>query len=194
MTQPAGFAAQDNRTDMEIPVFWASANIDPPWQFEIWLEQFLMSVTVKENVHPEHMLEEPKDILEEHPPRPETPRDGENEDAARARYLRDKLARDRVILENEERRTRSPKVGHNVFYNVVQKKLVSRLFLFLGTEGKNNFYRKIHTPKSHKMSFRDIAELAAVSFQKVKCVTYERLNFSHECKNQGKHWRHSMQR
>ena len=66
MTQPAGFAAQDNRTDMEIPVFWASANIDPPWQFRIWFEQFLMAVTVKENVNPEVKLEEPKDILENH--------------------------------------------------------------------------------------------------------------------------------
>ena len=60
------------------------------------------------------MLEEPKDILEEPPPRPETPREGENEAATIARNVRDKLARDRV--ENEERRTRGPRVGHNVFY------------------------------------------------------------------------------
>ena len=109
MAQPAGFAAQDNRTDMGIPVFWASANLDPPWQFKIWFEQFLMAVTVKENVNPEIILEEPKDILEEPPPRPETPRDGENEDARNARILRDKLAMDRVVLENEERKTRGPR-------------------------------------------------------------------------------------
>ena len=72
MAQPAGFAAQDNRTDMGIPVFWASANLDPPWNFKIWFQQFLMAVTVKENVNPEIILEEPKDILEEPPPRPET--------------------------------------------------------------------------------------------------------------------------
>ena len=136
MAQPAGFAAQDNRTDMGIPVFWASANLDSPWQFKIWFEQFLMAVTVKENVNPEIILEEPKDILEEPPPRPETPREGEKEDARNARTLRDKLARDRVLMKNEDRRTRGPRVGHNVFYNEVQKKLVSRLFLSLGTEGK----------------------------------------------------------
>ena len=174
MAQPAGFAAQDNRTDMGIPVFWASANLDPPWQFKIWFEQFLMTVTVKENVNPEIILEEPKDILEEPPPRPETPREGETEAATIARNLRDKLARDRVLLENEERRTRGPGVGHNVFYNEVQKKLVSRLFLSLGTDGKKRFLQKNPHVEISKMSFREITELAEVSFQKVKCVTYER--------------------
>ena len=126
MAQPAGFAAQDNRMVMVIPVFWSSANLDPPRQFKIWFEQFLMAVIVKENVNPEVMFEEPKNISEELPPQPETPLIGDNEAATIARNLRDKLARDRVMLENEERRTRGPRVGHNVFYNEVQKKLVSR--------------------------------------------------------------------
>ena len=56
MAQPAGFAAQDNRTDMGIPVFWASANLDPPLQFKIWFQQFLMTGAVKKNVNPEVML------------------------------------------------------------------------------------------------------------------------------------------
>ena len=173
MAQPAGFAAQDNRTDMEIPVFWASANLNPPWQFKIWFEPFLMAVTVKENVNPKIILEEPKDILEEPPPRPETPRDGETVDATTARNLRDKLARDRVLLEKEERRTRGPRVGHNVFYNEVQKKLVSRLLLSLGTEGKKRVLQKNAHAEKSEMSFKEIFELAEVSFQKVKSVTYE---------------------
>ena len=59
MAQPAEFSAQDNHTDLVIPVFWASVNLNPPWQFKIWLVQILMAV--KENVNPEIMLE----ILEE---------------------------------------------------------------------------------------------------------------------------------
>ena len=74
-----------------------------------------LAVTVKENVNPEVMLEEPKDILEEPPPRPETLREGDNEAATIARNFRDKLARDRVRLENDERRTRGRRVGHYVF-------------------------------------------------------------------------------
>ena len=133
-----------------------------------------MAVTVKQNVNPEVILEALKDILEKPPPRPETPREGETEAATTARNLRDKLASDRVMLENEERRTRGPRVGHNVLYNEVQKKLVSRLFLSLGTEGKKRFLQKNPHVEISKMSFRDITELAEVSFQKVKCVKYER--------------------
>ena len=146
MAQPAGFSAQYNCTDMGKPVFWATAKLDPPWQLKIWFEQFLRALTVKENVNPEVILEDPKDILEEQPPRPETPRDGENEAAKTAKNLRDELATDRVMLENEERRTRGPRVGHNVYYNEVQKKLVSRLFLSLGTEGKKRFLQKNGKP------------------------------------------------
>ena len=56
MAKPARFAAQDNRISMGIPVFWASANLNPPWEFSIWFEQFLITVTVKENVNQEVML------------------------------------------------------------------------------------------------------------------------------------------
>ena len=44
------------------------------------------------------MLEDPKDILEE-PPRPETPREGDNEAVTTARNVRDKLARSRDVRE-----------------------------------------------------------------------------------------------
>ena len=76
MAQPAGFSVQDNRTGMGIPVFWASANLDPPWQFKIWSEQFPMAITVKEKVNPKIMLEDPKKILGEPPLRPEPPEMG----------------------------------------------------------------------------------------------------------------------
>ena len=46
----------------------------------------------------------------------------------------DRLLRDKIILENEERRELGPKVGHNVFYNEVQKRLTSQFFLALGTD------------------------------------------------------------
>ena len=75
MAQPAGsgFTAQYNRTDMGIPVFWASANSDPLWNFETWFDQFPLAVTVKENVDPEVMLEERKVVLEEPLPVAEPP-------------------------------------------------------------------------------------------------------------------------
>ena len=174
MAQSAGFIAQDNRTDMGIAVFWTTANSDPPWNFKVWFDQFLMAVTVKENVNPEVILEDPKPVLEEPELRPETPREGENAAATAAREARDRLLRDRVAAENEERRERGPKVGHNIYYNEVQKRLVSRLFLVFGTEGKKRFVQKNPHVEISKLEFKGMVRLAKETFEKSQSITYER--------------------
>ena len=102
------------------------ANSDPPRNFKNLLDQFLLAVTVKENVDPEVLLEDPKPVLKEPVPRPETPRENEDVQAVTDRKARDRLARDRVLLENEKRRARGPNVGHNVYYHEVQKRVASR--------------------------------------------------------------------
>ena len=185
MAQTAGsdFTAQDNRTDMGILVFWASANSDPPWNFETWFDQFLLAVTVKENVDPEVMLEEPNVVLEEPLPVPEPPVQNEDAPAVAEREARNRLARDRVVLENEERVMRGPKVGHNVFYHEVGKRLTSQFFLALGAEGKKKFIQKNPHTEISKLGFREIVRFAKISFEKTKCITYERYKLfarSHE--------------
>ena len=91
---------------------------------------------MKENVSPEIILEDPKGKVEELEPRPETPRTSDDANAVAAHEARDTMMRDRMATENEERRERGPKVGHNIYYNEVQKGLVSRLFLALEDEEK----------------------------------------------------------
>ena len=174
MAKPAGFLSQDNRTDMGIPVFWTTANSDPPWNFRIWLDPFFLAVTVKESVDPELLLQEPKEVLLEQLPRPEPPREHENAQAIADREARDQLARDKINLENEERRARGPKVGHNVYYNEVHKRVASRLFLALGREGKKKFVQKNPHVEVSKLEFREMVALAKVSFDKSQSVTYER--------------------
>ena len=174
MAQPAGFMAQDNRTDMGIPVFWTSASSDPPWNFKIWLDQFMLAVTVKENVNPEIILEEPKEVVDEPMPRPETPEETETAQAVADRESRDRLRRDKAIQENEERREREPKVGHNVFCNEVQKRLTSRLFLALGTEEEKNFVQKNTHAEVSKLEFREMVAMVKASFKKTRNITYER--------------------
>ena len=71
MAQPAGFVTQVNH--MGIPVFWTTTNFETPRQFNIWLEQFLMTVRIEENVNHELILEDPKDV-EEEPEPPKTRR------------------------------------------------------------------------------------------------------------------------
>ena len=99
-------------------------------------------------MNPEVLLEDLKQVLEEPLSRLETPRDHEDAQAVTDREARDRLARDRVLLENEERRIRGPKVGHNAYYHEVQKRVASRLFLALGTEEK---YAKEPTYRSFKI-------------------------------------------
>ena len=185
MAQPAGsgFLALDNRLDIGIPVFWASANSDPPWNFETWFDQFLFAVTVKENVDPEVMLELPKVVLGEPLPVPEPPVQNEDAPAVAEREATNRLARDRIVLENEERVMRGPKVGHNVFYHEVGKRLTSQLFLALGAEGKKKFIQKNPHTEISKFGFREIVRLAKISFVETKCITYERYKLftrSHE--------------
>ena len=170
MAQSAGFLSQDNRTDMGIPVFWVSSNSDPQWNFEIWFDQFLLAVTVKENVDPEVLLEEPGAILEEPLPQPETPGNNEDAQAVLEREARDRLAGERVLLENEERVARGPKVGHNLFYHEVGKRLTFRLFLASGTEGKKKFVQKNPHTEISKLGFREIVRLAKISFEKTKSI------------------------
>ena len=107
MAQPAAFMAQDNRTAMGIPVFWTSASSDPPWNFKIWLDQFMLAVTVKENVNPEIILEEPKEVVDEPMPRPETPGEAETAQAVTDRELRDRLRIDKVRQTRNSRKKRT---------------------------------------------------------------------------------------
>ena len=125
-------------------------------------------------MNPELLLEEPREILFQPLPRPKTPRELENAQAIAEREARDKLARDRVLLENEERRARGPKVGHNVYYNEVQKRVASSLFLALGKEGKKKFMQKNQHTEVSKLEFREMVALAKISFDKTQSVTYER--------------------
>ena len=123
---------------------------------------------------PEILLQEPKEVRLEQLPRPETPREHENPQAITDREARDQLARDKINLENEERRARGPKVGHNVYYNEVQKRVASRLFLALGTSGRKKFVQKNPHVEVSKLEFREMVALAKVSFDKSQSVTYER--------------------
>ena len=138
------------------------------------MEQFLLAVTVKEYVNPEVLLEDPKPVIEKPTPRPETPRPNETEQATTDREARDKSQRDKVFLENEERKERGPKVGHNVFYNEVQKRIASRLFLALGTERKKRFVQKNPNIEVSKIEFRELVALAEIAFEKTKSITYGR--------------------
>ena len=76
-----------------------------------------------------------------------------------------------MILKNEERRTRGLRVGHKDYYSEVQKKLVSKLFLSISTEGNKRGLQKNHLAEITEISFREMIKLASNSFQNVTSVT-----------------------
>ena len=69
LAQPAGFFMYQNRTDKRRLVFWTTADSDQPKQFSVLSEKFLMAVTVNKNSNPDLLMEDPKYVLKEHPPR-----------------------------------------------------------------------------------------------------------------------------
>ena len=103
-----------------------------------------MAVTLKENVIPEIILEEPKPVIEEPEPRREDAV-GEDAVATAVRETRDRLAKDRVAAEKAERKERGPKVGQNIFNNKIQKKkIISRS----GDKGEKRFCAEKSTQKN----------------------------------------------
>ena len=60
-----------------------------------------------------------------------------------------------------------------MFYNEVQKRLTSRLFLALGTEGKKKFVQKNPHAEVSKLEFREMVAMAKASFEKTRNLTYE---------------------
>ena len=88
------------------------------------------------------------------PPRPETPSDGEDSTAKATRDLRDKPARDRMVLENEERRTRGPRAGHKTYYNEVQKSSYIDYSFLYGLMERRSFCKRIPKRKYIKYHSR----------------------------------------
>ena len=152
-----------------------------------------MAVTVKENVNPEIILEDPKPVIEEPELRLETPQTVEDAVATAVQDNRDRLAKDHVAAENAERRERErererergPKVGHNIYFNEVQKWLISRLFLALGAEGKKQFVQENPHAKISKLELKEMVTLAKVIFEKPQSITYERYKFFNRSQESG---------
>ena len=70
-----------------------------------------MAVKVKEKVNPELLLKNLKDMVENPPPKAESPKTGKDTGALAARELRNKLAFEKSIKENEEKQAKGS--SHN---------------------------------------------------------------------------------
>ena len=130
--------------------------------------------------------------LEEPEPGPETPRTGEDAAATAAREARNRLLRDRVAAENEERREKGPKVGHNIYYNEVKKRLVSRQFLAFGTEGKKRFVQKNPHAKILNWNLRNWSDWRRFLPKNARVILMSDTNCLKDPKKLGKRWKRFM--
>ena len=74
----------EDRTDLlGIPIFWEKPSVNPPFLWESWVGQFFLAVGLKDNIN------DPPEMIDEPPPKPETIGTGEDAADANARVLQD---------------------------------------------------------------------------------------------------------
>ena len=66
-----------------------------------------------------------------------------------------------------------------------KKRVASRLFLALGTEGKKKFVQKNPHVEVSKLEFREMVALAKIAFDKTQSVTYERYKLFNRAQETG---------
>ena len=102
--------------------------------------QFILAVSLKDNISPGEVLVAPAELVDELYPKPEAPGTDESAVDVNNRNLRVAAANRRIDEYNQERRRKRPRIGHNWCYHEAEAGLKSRLFFALGTEGKNDFW------------------------------------------------------
>ena len=93
----------------------------------------MVVATVKKIVDPHPLLKSPETLITKPLPREELPRSKDSATDETARIERDRINKGKIEDENSKKSLRVREVGHHA---KVQQKLLSRLFLFLGAEGK----------------------------------------------------------
>ena len=70
--------------------------------WETWIDQFFLAVGLQDNINPNDLLDDPADIIDEPPPKPQAPGQGEDAAETSARILRDQAAVRRATEFNQE--------------------------------------------------------------------------------------------
>ena len=136
MAQPV-VPVNEDRTDLlGIPPFWARTSVNPPFIWETWVGQFLLAVSLKDNISPGELLVAPSELVAEPYPKPEAPSTDEKAADVANRNLRIAAANRRIDEYNQERSSKGPRIGHNWCYHEAEARLKSQLFFVLRIEEK----------------------------------------------------------
>ena len=142
MAQPAVSSSEDRTELLGVPSFWGKPSAEPAYPWEVWIGQFFLAVSLKENCDRNILLTDPAEVHDDPPPRPEQIPNSETAEEADSRTARSEAAIRRTNEANEERRKKGPKLSLNVYFHEADARIKSRLFFALGNEGKKRFLQQ----------------------------------------------------
>ena len=124
MAQPA-VPVNEDRTDLlRVPPFWARSSVNPPFIWENGVGQFFLAISLQDNISLGEVLVAPAELVDEPYPKPEAP--GIDENAADVASKTVRIAKSPTDECNEERRRKSPRIGHKWYYHEAEARLKSR--------------------------------------------------------------------
>ena len=155
-----------------IPAFWPNHRVEPPTQWNNWIDQFHLAIIAKENLDIDNLKEpvEGETTL----PILEGAQESETGQQRKAMEFRNKEVM-RVYEHAEEKRLAEDKrkfIGMRRYE--ADKKVRSILYLALGAEGKRVFAQKHPRVKVLGISFKEFYELLESAFIKPTNITFER--------------------
>ena len=56
MAQPAVSSSEDRTELLGVRSFWGKPSAEPPYPWELWIDQFFLAVSLKENCDPSILL------------------------------------------------------------------------------------------------------------------------------------------
>ena len=65
MAQPAVSSSKDRTELLGVPSFWGKPPAEPPYPWEVWIGQFFLAVSLKENCDPNILLSDPATVHED---------------------------------------------------------------------------------------------------------------------------------
>ena len=71
MAQQAVSSSEDRTELLGVPSFGGEPSAEPPYPWEVWIGQFFLAVSLKENCDPNILLSDPATVQDDPPPKPE---------------------------------------------------------------------------------------------------------------------------
>ena len=158
MAQPAVLNHDERSNLLGVPIFWPRPTPESPFNWDTWIGQFFLAITLREHCDPNVLLSEPAQVFDDPPPKAE--RVGESESATDAEngIKRYQAEVRKTNKQKADRRKKGPKIEPNIQYNEADQRVKSRLFFSLGTEGKKLFLQNFDHFNLAATQFKDFFE------------------------------------